>query len=73
MTDKQIARKAESLHKKAQTAYNTYSRARGRRRDKGVRIESRTETAARYRATLADSDYRTFCLDNGIKSESINY
>lgn len=73
MTEKQIARKHAALLKRAQAAQNSYSLARGRRRDKGGRIQSAAETRASYRASSALTELRNFEQEHDLKRAEISY
>ncbi len=73
MTPLQIERKHNSLGKAAQDAQNRYSRARGRRRDKGGRIESAAETKARSNANSRATALREFEREHGLESFQIDY
>ena len=73
MTEKQIARKHASLIKAAQAAQDRYSRARGRRRDKGGRIESAAETKARILAVGTAAALRSFEREHNLSRAEISY
>jgi hypothetical protein len=73
VTDKQITRKAASLHARAQRAFNAYRIARGARKDAGKNVESYRETKARIKSYTLLGEYAAFCREHNIDSLSLSY
>lgn len=67
MTEKQIQRHYEMLCKRLAARQGVLSRARGRRRDKGGRIQSTAETRATARLNETSRELHKFCGDYGLK------
>ena len=67
MTEKQIQRHYEMLCKRLAAREGVLSRARGRRRDKGARIQSTAETRANARLNETSRELHEFCRENNLK------